>query len=150
VSNDTTVKQPHGAPVAPTLYPIATALRDGTVIVGYWDNGPRAMDVQYKHGCWMRGDTEFREPTHWHPIGRLPEPPKPVWRPWKAEEVPLLAWVRYKTQRDAPCSLILARGKELVGCTYKDWTFKDIFDQCEHSVDGGKTWNPCGVQEVSK
>jgi hypothetical protein len=78
---------------------------------------------------WGWDDTEYRIK------------PAPTLRPWTADEVPLGAWMRHK--QDVPHRwVIIDTGNAL---WWKAW-----FDDNEHSIDGGKTWLPCGVIEESK
>jgi hypothetical protein len=61
-------------------------------------------------------------------------------RPWTADEVPLGAQMRSKTELH----------RFLIGSVAKDWSRKEWLEHNEHSIDGGKTWLPCGVMEESK
>lgn len=79
--------------------------------------------------------------------------PEPVYRPWTADEVPLGAQFRTK--------LVQFRGMAYGIITYADdggipihygngtrWVgFKETLEKYEHSLDCGKTWLPCGVEE---
>jgi hypothetical protein len=62
-------------------------------------------------------------------------------RPWTANEVPLGAWMR-KKQDITHRWVVIGTGNEL-------WR-QAWFEDSEHSIDGGKTWLPCGVMEESK
>lgn len=76
--------------------------------------------------------------------------PQPKLRPWKPEEVPLGAQIRSSANRDLRC-LIVASGNEVfttVANKIQHFTFESAFQGGEHSTDGGKTWKPCGVEEV--
>ena len=67
--------------------------------------------------------------------------PTPVLRPWTADEVPLGAWIRFKKVIDDRSVLAWTS-------TQRD---RDMWlDEREHSIDGGKTWLPCGVVEEAK
>lgn len=81
-----------------------------------------------------------------------PEPPAKKFRPWTPEEVPVgLAVIRKKDT--AGHSLILDNGG--VDCngvsyvsnenTIERVHYMTVFHFYEHSLDGGKTWLPCGV-----
>ena len=62
-------------------------------------------------------------------------------RPWTADEVPLGAWMRFKKVIDDRSILAWTS-------TQRD---RDMWlDEREHSIDGGKTWLPCGVVEEAK
>jgi hypothetical protein len=66
--------------------------------------------------------------------------PTPVLRPWTADEVPLGAQMRRKTDRH----------RFLIGSVANDGSRKEWLEHNEHSTDGGKTWHPCGVMEEAK
>jgi len=75
--------------------------------------------------------------------------PTPVLRPWTADEVPLGAWI--KSKHDHWKSLILEVDKLGKICVYGGTIFREAaLENHEHSLDGGKTWKPCGVEEESK
>lgn len=67
--------------------------------------------------------------------------PDPTYRPWTADEVPLGAWMRLKSNQHDRYAIVWV-GLEV---DRKLW-----FHLHEHSTDGGKTWLPCGVMEESK
>ena len=88
---------------------------------------------------------------------QFPPPPGPMtdyrikpetkWRPWTNDEVPLGALIRMKDwdhgARGLICSVDIS-GRISSGT----WTFRhEDLVRCEHSIDGGKTWLPCGVEE---
>jgi len=60
-------------------------------------------------------------------------------RPWSADEVPLGAWLRDKSDK---------AGRRLLICAYEEEHRIHWLINHEHSTDGGKTWHPCGVEEV--
>ena len=62
-------------------------------------------------------------------------------RPWTADEVPLGAWMRTQVDREYRW-LIVNSGHRPHRASW--------LKSCEHSIDGGKTWFPCGVMEESK
>lgn len=68
--------------------------------------------------------------------------PTPVLRPWTADEVPLGAQVRSKSYHPDHRSLITTSGNPMHR--------EGLLNGYEHSLDGGKTWKPCGVEEESK
>ena len=76
---------------------------------------------------WNWRDTEYRIK------------PNPTLRPWNAEEVPLGSQMR-DVSKQYYRWLIQHSGNEDVR---KEWLVG-----YEHSTDGGKTWHPCGVEEV--
>ena len=63
----------------------------------------------------------------------------PTLRPWTADEVPLGAWMRFK---------ILPSTRLIISSVTSSIDFKQWLEDREHSTDGGKTWLPCGVEEV--
>jgi len=69
--------------------------------------------------------------------------PTPVLRPWTKDEVPLGAWMRVK---DSNCG----HRRVLICGTYDELTRSTWLSTSEHSLDGGKTWLPCGVEEETK
>ena len=67
--------------------------------------------------------------------------PTATLRPWTADEVPLGAIMRHKTD---------VSYRSLIGSTSNKSARSEWFQDREHSTDGGKTWLPCGVVEESK
>jgi hypothetical protein len=67
--------------------------------------------------------------------------PTPVLRPWTSHEVPLGAQMRDVSKQDYRCLIHTSGNND----TRKDWLVG-----YEHSIDGGKTWLPCGVMEGAK
>jgi hypothetical protein len=67
--------------------------------------------------------------------------PTPILRPWTADEVPLGAQVRKKSD---PTS------RWLISNTGSYDDREKYFENNEHSTDGGKTWKECGVMEEAK
>ena len=75
--------------------------------------------------------------------------PTATLRPWTPDEVPLGAWMR--SRQGIWRSLIVAvdsNGKIIVH--YRGIEREDGLEHYEHSLDGGKTWLPCGVVEEAK
>lgn len=64
--------------------------------------------------------------------------PMPKLRPWTADEVPLGAQLRSKGDTS----------RSLLGITATDEIRKEWLEEREYSIDGGKTWLPCGVEEA--
>ena len=67
--------------------------------------------------------------------------PTATLRPWTADEVPLGMQAR---NREYP------KTRWLIDRTSSEENRKDWCEKYEHSIDGGKTWLPCGVMEESK
>jgi len=78
---------------------------------------------------WGWDDTEYRIKS------------TPVLRPWTADEVPLGAWMRMKSDREY--RFLISNTESFSGREH--W-----LEDFEHSTDGGKTWLPCGVMEEAK
>ncbi len=71
--------------------------------------------------------------------------------PWKAEEVPLGAWLRGKSPYGA--MVIASVGPEglsfVNSCkSITTLSFESVASSYEHSTDGGKTWSPAGRLET--
>ena len=64
--------------------------------------------------------------------------PTATLRPWTADEVPLGAVMRHKTD---------VSYRSLIGSTSTEAARSEWLKDREHSTDGGKTWLPCGVVE---
>jgi hypothetical protein len=62
-------------------------------------------------------------------------------RPWTADEVPVGGQIRCKSPRDYRFLIDSSANAEV----RENW-----LKSCEHSLDGGKTWLPCGVMEEAK
>ena len=74
--------------------------------------------------------------------------PEPKLRPWKPDEVPFGALIRVKASK--VWHLIVGvcgdMGDLRAGHAFSGSLTWCLF-QAEHSIDGGKTWLPCGVME---
>ena len=79
--------------------------------------------------CWNWNSQEYRiKPTA-------------TLRPWTADEVPLGAVMRHKTD---------VSYRSLIGSTSTESARSEWLKDREHSIDGGLTWKPCGVVEEAK
>jgi hypothetical protein len=67
--------------------------------------------------------------------------PTPVLRPWTADEVPVGGQIRNKA---------IPEYRWLIDRTADLTVRNEWLERHEHSIDGGKTWLPCGVVEESK
>lgn len=85
--------------------------------------------VDEELSCWNFEDYDYRI----KPTAKL--------RPWTADEVPLGMQAR---NREYP------KTRWLIDRTSSEENRKDWCEKYEHSIDGGKTWLPCGVIEESK
>lgn len=77
---------------------------------------------------------------------------EPTFRPWKPEEVPVGALMRYKNSipsRSVILGLKLNESVQYVNNNngISNVSFSALFREFEHSLDQGKTWHPCGVLE---
>lgn len=125
---------------------MADAIKSGAVQA--WIDGKNIQARIEGKDSWDEFEGYSKRPAftspdlHWRPA------PTPRLRPWKPEEVPITA--------------IYKAGKEstiLRTTSYKDSDSgglylhnipvnpTELFDSWVHSLDGGKTWEPCGVQE---
>ncbi len=85
-------------------------------------------------------------------LRRKPAPAQPKCRPWKdAVEVPLGAWFRDK--RNSPTGYCIALSINQRGVTMITadtglfrYSFSELLQCTEHSIDHGKTWSVCGVK----
>ena len=75
--------------------------------------------------------------------------PTPVLRPWTSDEVPLGAWLRHRGQ-GRKAVIIDVTFDQQIGIHGSYFSPQFVLAYCEHSLDGGKTWLPCGVEEESK
>lgn len=77
--------------------------------------------------------------------------PEPKLRPWRPEEVPVGALIRDRKNDDCFRTIISAVtiNEEIkhANDTEAAWTPTEELEEWLHSTDGGKTWQPCGVQE---
>lgn len=90
----------------------------------------------------------FVETNHTHPFRfRLaPEPPAKKWRPWSMLEVPVGVLLKQK-QANFKVVLIEFDGNDrIVAGRERVMSRNGCFENYEHSIDGGKTWLPCGVE----
>ena len=76
--------------------------------------------------------------------------PEPKLRPWKPEEVPVGALYKFG---DHISIIISATSTRLFFCDSGGviaWNYFDagcLSEKSSYSLDGGKTWKPCGVEE---
>jgi hypothetical protein len=79
---------------------------------------------------------------------------EPSWRAWKPAEVPVGALIRQKHCWPARWIIVCATATGLgwfgmsgIMTFAKTSEVSDTENDFEHSLDGGKTWQPCGVKE---
>jgi hypothetical protein len=79
--------------------------------------------------------------------------PEPTLRPWTADEVPVGAVLRDTKHENQKLDRWLIVGcvlGKVIVCAGGEHSFDDLLkDDWEVSVDGGKTWGPCGVEVTS-
>lgn len=110
--------------------------------------------------AWWDGELEFfYADCGWKPANRAPHSesdlaryrirPKPTLRPWKPEEVPVGALIRLRNRKTIHSWLIVGFSSETNFLSFgqaRDRSIRDLAGY-EHSLDGGATWKPCGVEE---
>jgi hypothetical protein len=85
------------------------------------------------------------------------KPEEPNLRPWKPEEVPVGALVRWKESSKNSftgsrgfdiCIIAGIHGDRVLTSIFScNFRLETVFNHHEHSLDHGKTWLPCGVLE---
>ena len=96
-------------------------------------------EVEYEHpdGIWMLTTTPC---WNWN-SGEYRIKPTTVLRPWTADEVPLGAQMRTGANGEY---------RWLIDHSGHNIKRKEWLEECQHSIDGGKNWLPCGVVEEAK
>lgn len=78
----------------------------------------------------------------------FPLEPKRTLVPWTKDTVPREAWLRFKVNDvySSVCEFPVG-GVDTTSLRIYDrvYTYKHALDYIEHSLDGGKTWLPCGT-----
>lgn len=86
------------------------------------------------------------DPNNKHRFRLAPEPPAKKWRPWNMLEVPVGVLLKQK-QANFKAVLIEFDGNDrIVAGRERVMSRNGCFENYEHSIDGGKTWLPCGVE----
>lgn len=75
--------------------------------------------------------------------------PTATLRPWTADEVPLGAWMRSK-ESGWKALIFEVRRDGQIEINNSSIMPDSALRYYEHSIDGGKTWLPCGVVEEAK
>ena len=97
----------------------------------------KEVEYQIRGGHWVAA-----MPPNWNwPNTQYRIKPTPILRPWTSDEVPLGAWMRFK---------LIPSERYLITQSTLSLPLQQWFQDREHSIDGGKTWLPCGVVEESK
>lgn len=103
---------------------------------------PVGKSLSDHHGASVFNDAEFR-------FRLAHEPPAKKFRPWMPEEVPVGARFRFNNTGSHQW---IINGWNVVAIHVSNQsrhsiTMGDALEEgCEHSIDGGKTWLPCGVE----
>lgn len=79
--------------------------------------------------------------------------PEPKFRPWKPEEVPVGALIRFQPHDSTIVGKYLIIASDFAGIVYCNTISNPVLQKSslhnllkyEHSIDYGKTWLPCGV-----
>lgn len=114
--------------------PIDEGIRSGWKLV----DSPAERDGYYTA-------TVFAHPVE-HRFRLAPEPPAKKWRPWSMLEVPVGVLLKQK-QANFKAVLIEFDGNDrIVAGRERVMSRNGCFENYKHSLDGGKTWLPCGVE----
>ena len=106
-----------------------------------WANGKTIQWRRRGHNDWSEVDQDCIGITlswDWDTFEYRIKPETKL-RPWTADEVPLGAWMRFKNN---------PQDRVLIGWVSVQADRDLWLDEREHSIDGGKTWLPCGVEET--
>lgn len=116
------------------------------LVAAWWDGNLETLDISTgkwnaAHACVWASESPSRYRIR----------PQPKLRPWKPEEVPVGALVTYKSYEPSTCrGIIMHVNGSKVWTTFDTEVDKDLdfmLSKYVHSLDGGKTWKPCGVEE---
>jgi hypothetical protein len=109
--------------------------------------------IQYRPLSNPEHEWRDTETPQWSEFTEYRIKPEPKLRPWKREEVPLDAWFRNK-KHSVWFKLISISHNDVgfisINDGFSSATFEHLLETAEHSIDGGKTWLPCGVMEDVK
>ena len=113
-------------------------------------------EVQFRHRGLVEWDTVIVPTWNWSDIEFRIKPTAKL-RLWTADEVPLDCWLRtrqgdnkYKWKPVIIEPLGVVAGTVNNGHWLKLHTWEFLSKNCEHSIDKGVTWLPCGVMEEAK
>lgn len=125
---------------------MADAIKSGAVQA--WIDGKRIQFRREGKGSWDEFEGYSKHPAfaevaiHWSPA------PTPCLRPWKPVDVPVGAITKAHGD-ELSASMIVGYSEQGVFLAQDNgaYPFGDLLRFRKHSLDGGKTWAPCGVQE---
>ena len=106
-----------------------------------WANGKTIQWRRRGHNDWSEVDQDCIGITlswDWDEFQYRIKPESKL-RPWTEDEVPLGAWMRFKNN---------PQDRVLIGWVSVQADRDLWLGEREHSIDGGKTWLPCGVEEA--
>lgn len=121
--------------------------KDFLPLIQAWAEG---KTLQYNTGrCWI--DLEYSTFSHSASDYRIK--PEPKLRPWRPEEVPVRALARSKARASEVNAWMIV--EVIVGISQTNiylghghcYSPEELSARYEHSLDHGKTWQPCGVLE---
>jgi len=120
------------------LLPVIKAFADG-----------KDIEYEYPEDCWVKVTIPFFDNSlNWRVA---PEPLPKKLREWKPKEVPLDAW--YTSKTDASRAMhktqftYMSNGQRYIILRDTDYSTNDLLRHWMHSLNQGKTWFPCGVEE---
>ena len=114
--------------------------REAAAVMLAWADGKEVECKCKTNTSWMIPLTNQEYNFDWNVFDYRIKPAKTL-RPWTADEVPVGGQIRSKQSRDY---------RFLIDRTANAEVREDWLKGYEHSLDGGKTWLPCGVEEESK
>lgn len=122
---------------------LADAIKSGAVQA--WIDGNPIEQRWSDNETWMKGagNASFTNPDAiWRPA------PTPRLRPWKPVDVPVGAITKAHGD-ELSASMIVGYSEQGVFLAQDNgaYPFGELLRFRKHSLDGGKTWAPCGVQE---
>jgi hypothetical protein len=116
--------------------------REAAAVMLAWADGKEVEFKLNQGSLWTTSSTNQELGFDWSVFTYRIKPTAKL-RAWTADEVPLGAWMRVK---DSNCG----HRRVLICGTYDELTRSTWLSTSEHSLDGGKTWKPCGVMEEAK
>jgi hypothetical protein len=103
----------------------------------------KVIEVNNNYSGWIEThDPQFNEAPVNYRIKSGPH-----LRPWKPEEVPVGSIVRDKSGKDLWLIIWSEQTSIGMGGGKIHYSPRSIMEQCEYSLDHGKTWLPCGIEE---
>ena len=119
------------------LLPVIKAFADG-----------KDIEYEYPEDCWVKVTNPFFDTNlNWRVA---PEPPTKKLREWMPEEVPIDAWYApmealHKMHKIK--FIYISNDIRYFRFEGIDYNAYDLMNSWLHSLNQGKTWLPCGVEE---